>query len=253
NHARSPIGGLLQVTNFGYRRRAIEFSVCDAGIGIPASLREGRKEIGSDQDALDKAIREGVTRDMQIGQGNGLYGTWRITQISDGSFEIHSGNASLVSYPNNLHVSSEGVPFIGTLVVALINYDRPLALEEALRFRGKPHDPVDIIEMKYEDNDEGCALFPLVKEAEGFGSRAAGLPIRQKLKNLIHFCSGKKLVVDFSGVPIVSSSFADEAFAKLFVELGPLAFMRSVEFRNVDLTIQGLIDKAIEQRTRTGL
>jgi hypothetical protein len=39
NHAESPIGGLVQVTNFSYRRQAIEFSVCDAGIGIPSSLR----------------------------------------------------------------------------------------------------------------------------------------------------------------------------------------------------------------------
>jgi len=253
NHAQSVVGGFLQVTNFGYKRRAVEFAVCDAGIGIPTSLREGHREIGSDQDALDKAIREGVTRDRGVGQGNGLYGSWRVTQISEGSFEIHSGNASLISYPGNLRVSRELIPFNGTLVVAVINYDRPLALEEALSFRGKPHIPVDIVELTYEANEEGLPVFPLAKEAQGFGSRAAGLPVRQKLRNLLRLCDGKRLIVDFGDVPIVSSSFADEAFAKLFVEMGPVSFMRAVEFRNVDSTIQGLIDRAIEQRTRTGL
>lgn len=255
NHARSPIGGLLQVTNFSGRSRFVEFIVCDAGIGIPTSLREGQREIGSDRDALDKAIREGVTRDLKVGQGNGLYGTWRITQLSGGTFEIHSGNAALISVsnPNSLHISYEAIPFLGTLVVARINYDRSLALEEALKFRGKPHDPVDLVQLTYEESEEGAVVFPLAKEAEGFGSRAAGLPVRQKLKNLLRVCGGKKIVVDLSDVPIVSSSFADEVFGKLFVELGPLTFMKGIEIRAVDGTIQGLIDKAIEQRTRTGM
>jgi hypothetical protein len=79
------------------------------------------------------------------------------------------------------------------------------------------------------------------------------MPIRQKLKNLIRICGGKKIVVDFSDVAIVSSSFADEVFGKLFVELGPLEFMKAVEFRKVDSTIQGLINRSIEQRAKTGL
>jgi anti-sigma regulatory factor (Ser/Thr protein kinase) len=75
NHAQSPVGGLLQITNFVREQKIVEFCVCDAGIGIPASLRGGHNEIRSDQEALDKAIREGVTRDKRVGQGNGLYGS----------------------------------------------------------------------------------------------------------------------------------------------------------------------------------
>jgi hypothetical protein len=64
---------------------------------------------------------------------------------------------------------------------------------------------------------------------------------------------GQKIVVDFDGVPLVSSSFADEVFAKLFVEMGAMRFMRSFEFKNASSTVQALIDKAIEQRTKDGL
>jgi STAS-like domain of unknown function (DUF4325) len=253
NHAQSPIGGLLQVTNFGRERKIIEFCVCDAGIGIPHSLSGGHKEIRSDQEALDKAIREGVTRDKSVGQGNGLYGSWRITQISGGSFEIHAGNASLVSWPDAVHIRPEACPFHGSLVIASINYRKALSLEEALNFGGKSHDPVDHVQVAYEENEEGLVVFPLVREAQGFGSRAAGMPVRQKLRNLIRICGGKRIGIDFSDVPIISSSFADEVFGKLFAELGPLDFMKAFEFRRVDSTIHGLINKAIEQRAKTGL
>jgi hypothetical protein len=253
NHAQSPIGGLLQVTNFHRQQRVVEFSVCDAGIGIPNSLRSGHKEVRSDQEALDKAIREGVTRDKSVGQGNGLYGSLRITQLSGGSFEVHAGYASLVSWPDALHIRPETIPLSGSLVVARIGYKKALSLEEALKFGGKSYDPMDHVQLSYEEGEDGLVVFPLAQEAQGFGSRSAGMPIRQKLKNLARICGGKRIVIDFSDVPIVSSSFADEVFGKLFSELGALDFMRAFEFRKVDLTIQGLINKAIEQRTKTGL
>lgn len=243
----------MQITNFGREQKIIEFSVCDAGIGIPASLRSGHQEIRSDHEALDKAIREGVTRDKRVGQGNGLYGSWRITQISGGSFEIHAGNASLSSWPDALHIRPEQIPVTGSLIVARISYAQALSLEQALKFGGKSHDPVDFVQVNYEEDEEGVVVFPLAREAQGFGSRAAGMPVRQKLKNLLRICNGKRIGVDFADVTIISSSFADEVFGKLFAELGALGFMKAFEFRTVDSTIQGLINKAIEQRTKTGL
>ena len=230
NHAQSAIGGLLHVTNFSGERRIVEYAVCDAGIGIPNSLRSGHPEIQSDHEALDKAIREGVTRDRNAGQGNGLYGSWRISQLSGGSFEIHAGHASLKSWPGSLHIRPESIPLNGSLVVVAINYENPLSLEEALKFKGKSHDPLDHVEMSYEENDDGTVLFPLAKQAEGFGSRAAGMPVRQKLRNLSRICDGKRIRIDFSEVPIISSSFADEVFGKLFADLGPLEFMKAFEF-----------------------
>ena len=72
NHSRSPVGGFVQVTNFPGVSRRVEFAVCDAGIGIPETLRATHPNLPTDQEALDRAIREGVTRDKDIGQGNGL-------------------------------------------------------------------------------------------------------------------------------------------------------------------------------------
>src|SRR5204863_6230643 len=62
------------------------------------------------------------------------------------------------------------------------------------------------------------------------GLDPAGMPVRQKLRNLSRICDGKRIRIDFSEVPIISSSFADEVFGKLFADLGPLEFMKAFEF-----------------------
>jgi hypothetical protein len=50
----------------------------------------------------------------------------------------------------------------------------------------------------------------------------------------------------------MSSSFADEAFGKLFLEAGPMVFMQKFEFVNVMEIIQLLINKAIQRRMSAG-
>ena len=60
------------------------------------------------------------------------------------------------------------------------------------------------------------------------------------------------LAVDLDGIGVISSGFADEVFGRLFYELGPRSFMTRIELRNVDKTVEGLIDRAILQRTKLG-
>jgi hypothetical protein len=121
-------------------------------------------------------------------------------------------------------------------------------IEEALNIKTRHFPPVDMIELKYETTNDGNIIFVLKNESDSFGSRNAGTPVRNKLKNLVCFMEDKKVVVDFSGINLVSSSFADEVFGKLFLDLGPLNFSTRLEFTNVDATVKLLIDKAILQR-----
>lgn len=58
----------------------------------------------------------------------------------------------------------------------------------------------------------------------------------------------KPLLLDWSGIPLVSSSFADELIGKLFAFLGPLAFSARVRNINMEMVVRGLVDKAIMQR-----
>mgnify|MGYP003667459935 CR=1 FL=1 len=251
-HSQSPIGGLVQVSTFQRNRKRVEYIVADAGLGIPETLREGHPELTSDADALDRAIREGVTRDLSIGQGNGLFGSYQICSHSRGFFQVESGYAKLsFTDSDGLHISTERIPYEGTLVVAQIDFSVPHLLQEALKIGGRVHSPADFVEMRYEQEGTDKLIFILRDESQSFGSRIAGTPVRNRLANLLKMCSGQRVQVDFSDVALVSSSFADEVFGKLFVELGPMTFMQRIEFRNVAPTVRQLIDKAISQRVAT--
>lgn len=247
-HSRSPCGGIVQVTALKNRKR-VEFVVGDCGIGIAASLRESSRDITSDVDALSKAIREGVTRDQGVGQGNGLYGTYRVSILSSGIFHIHSNRATLYfAERDGMHSKAEQVPFHGSVVTCGIGYADEHLLADALTFGDVPFEPVDRIQLKYETDQEGVIKFLIRDETDSVGSRVAGTPVRIKLLNLIRMTSFTAVVVDFQETGLISSSFADEVFGKIFVEIGPLEFAKMLHFRNLDPTVKNLIDRAIMQR-----
>ncbi len=253
-HSESSIGGLVQVSTFQKNKNQVQFVVADAGVGIPETLKNGYPDITSDTEALDKAIKEGVTRDKKIGQGNGLFGSYEICSKSKGFFSVHSGHACL-EYNNKkgLSISNEKIPYAGTLVVATIDFSIPKLLEDALRFKGERYQPVDYLELKYQTSENDDIYFKLKDEAKSYGSRVAGRPIRNKLSNLLKMGGHQKIIIDLSDIPLVSSSFADEVFGKLFLEAGPVMFTQKFELINVMDTVQSLINKAITQRIVAGV
>lgn len=253
NHAQSSIGGLVQVSTFQRSRKRVEYIVADAGLGIPATLRATHPELTSDAAALEQAIREGVTRDTNVGQGNGLFGSYQICSHSNGFFQMESGYGKLMfTDSDGLRISSERVPYEGTLVAAQIDFSVPRLLEEALNFGGKIYQRTDYVELRYEQLQTEDLLFKLSEEGRSFGSRVAGAPIRKKLLNLANMCPGRKIILDFQDVPLVSSSFADEVVGKLFAELGPVAFTQRFQFQSIEPTVRQLVDRAIAQRMAVG-
>ncbi|MCE7998593.1 MAG: DUF4325 domain-containing protein [Rhodobiaceae bacterium] len=249
NHAESSVGGFIQVTNHRQREQ-IEIVVCDGGIGIPESL-SGSFPSMTDSERLYEAIKEGVTRDKSFGQGNGLYGSLTIAGKSGGELNIASGYASLKSSDRTgLTSETQAIPVNGTVVASRFGYGDKVDLSDALVISGRTFVPVDYIETHFESDPDGNIQFLIKNESEGFGSRAAGEPVRRKLGNVINAQEGDGVVIlDFSDVPLVSSSYADEVVGKLFVELGPLEFMRRIKIQNVDPLVKGLVDKAVMQRS----
>lgn len=252
NHSKSDIGGFVQLSTFQRNRKRIEYVVCDAGLGIPNTLRPAHPEITSDGEALDFAIREGVTKNPDSNQGNGLFGAFQVSRVSEGYIEIHSGHGYLFyNKKQGLHIRTEQIPFSGTLIVACIDYSDPGLLGQALKFGGKPHYPTDYIETKFEDSSGNKVIFSMVEESKSFGSRKAAEPVNIKLKNLSNLCNNCKIYIDFKNIPVISSSFADEVFGKLFVEMGPLRFIQKFEFMNISDTVRSLIDRSITLRSST--
>ncbi len=247
NHAESLVGGFVQATAFK-NMNVVEFVVADAGIGIPESMG-----IADHEHAVRSAIDEGTTRDKSGNAGNGLYGSYQVSTLSGGRFAINSLHGELYSGQSDERIKSHSrkIPYSGTSVLCGIHVGDPELLHKALRFKGQPHDPpYDYVERAFE-NHEGELVFDMREKAQrDFGSRQGGKRIRSMIENLLR--GRRPVILDFDGVAVISSSFADEVFGRLFVDMGPRAFMTRIEMRNVDPTVGGLIDRAIVQRTRLG-
>ena len=249
NHAECEEGGLVQVST--YRDNAmVDFAVGDSGGGILASLRQGFPTLTTDAQAIGEAVKAGVTRSPDAGQGNGLAGTMRIATGSGGNFQLTSGQAQLVVYggESKLHRRKKPQTFVGTLVTAAFGLNQKFHLAELLGFSGTPAQPVDLIELQYETDAGDALVLKLANETTGFGSRRAGLQLRTKCLNLLNAEPAKPLIIDWSGVPIVSSSFADELVGRLFVELGPIGFTARIRSIGMEATIRTLVDTAVMQR-----
>lgn len=254
NHSQAPTGGLVQVTT--YRDQGlVGFVVADRGQGILRSMREGYPDLASDKHAIGEAIKAGITRNPDVGQGNGLAGSLRIATLSGGSFALTSGTAQLVvqAYKHNTDSKSferrREQSFQGTLVSAFIKQNSDFKMADALAFPGYQHARFDIIDAKYENEDGSALIVRMRDETSGFGTRGAGRQVRTKCENLLDAETAMPMLLDWSGVPVISSSFADEFVGKLFVALGPLAFMARVRNVGMEALVRGLVDKAILQRS----
>jgi anti-sigma regulatory factor (Ser/Thr protein kinase) len=220
-HAAAPEGGIAQLE---VMKERIAFCVVDAGRGIPCTLRTAFPHLKRDREALEHAVLPGVTRDSSIGQGNGLSGSLNLAIAFKGLFAIRSDFANLIwqaqSDPRAQEFAS---PYPGTVVDLQMRPDididvGPVIVGDAnSRYRA-----ISSIEERYRSDDSRSLMVRMGEETFGFGTRVAGQRMRTKLLNLLHSDDdGALLVVDWTGVPVIASSYADEAVGKLFVGKRP--------------------------------
>lgn len=249
NHSKAENGGIVQVSTYP-KNNSVSFAIADAGVGILQTLKEAIPTLYSDIEALGEAVKAGVTRNNDLGQGNGLAGTLRIATMSEGSFAITSGQAYMHVFGDDSKrlKRKEYEFFQGTLVVAEIKTNTSFTISEALGFEGYSDcTPVDIIEQNYE-NEYNSMSIDVTKESTGFGNRNAGRQLRQKVKNLLNANPTMPIIINWTGVPLISSSFADEFLGKLFVEMGAMSFGARIRNSGMEALIRSLLDKAISQR-----
>jgi len=103
------------------------------------------------------------------------------------------------------------------------------------------------MELKFE-NEAGELTFKLTDHSKNFGNRPTGERIRNLVFNLIVQNPGKSVAIDMDEIGVVASSFADELFGKLAVELGMLDFNRLIKIINVNAVCKKIIDEALVQR-----
>jgi hypothetical protein len=249
----NPKRGFVQVSKFHKKSNKISFVVCDSGSGIPSTLRGSMTSITSDTEALAESIKEGITRDKRIGQGNGLFGSFQVCTGSGGVFRIRSGYAFLDAKGSNLTTTSTKVPYRGTIIVSEVDFSTPNLLEKALKFNNKIYSAPSRIESIYEDDNDDIIIVKIKDEAESYGSRMAGTPINQMIINFMKMHPAHKIHIDFTGITIISSSFADEICGKLCSNIGPDEYLKKIRISNATQLIESIINKVIDQRLRTDM
>lgn len=88
--------------------------------------------------------------------------------------------------------------------------------------------------------------FKFIDYGTDFGTRDMGQKLRQKLLTLIN--SGEKIVLDFTGVNVVSNSFADECIAKLLLEMPLDELKRCTTFRGLNPLAERSVLVALQRR-----
>lgn len=248
-HSLQPHGYVMAQVHTDTRRIAI--CVCDLGQGIFESFRGSAHHPSTAADAITLAIREGVTRDPNIGQGNGLFGLVRIVKTSGGRLSITSGPGSIFMLGDQARTFNR-LPFLspnrhGTIVDFQIDGGTAANITEALG----GFSPTNLIFEAIESGD--CAHNIIVRDhSHGTGTRKSAEMLRNFVVNTLTEFHGK-VVLDFAGLGVVASSFADELVGKLMVRLGLFGFQQAIELRGMNATVQSIVNRSVAQRMAQSL
>lgn len=78
------------------------------------------------------------------------------------------------------------------------------------------------------------------------GLRELAKELSSQVKNAI--LNDENIVLDFSEIESISSSFADELIAKIFVEVGAEKFLRNVKIKAANDFVKTIINSSISER-----
>ncbi|MDB9481731.1 STAS-like domain-containing protein, partial [Dolichospermum circinale CS-537/05] len=179
-------------------------------------------------------------------QGNGLWGLLGIIKDNSGSLSITSGSASLL-IRNNESKSFSNIPFIdknhqGTIIDFQIDVSQDIDIKAALG----GYQPVNLfLENLENDTGEHCIL--IKDHTSGSGTRIAGEKIRTSVINIINM-GASRIVLDFSEMGLISSSFADEFIGKLVVIYGFYGFQSIIRIKNMNEVSQAILHRSVAQR-----
>ena len=226
------------------------FCVFDTGQGIYNSLLQSIHKPSTPADSLELAVKEGVTRDKSIGQGNGLWGLKQIITDNVGYLTITSSGARYILQDDKAWTKSN-IPQLafdnGCIVDFQLDYSKEISVSRALH----GHEPTNYFVESLED-ESGQIILRLADKESGTGTRPSGVQIRNEVINLFKQ-TGRSIVLDFDGLPVIASSFADELIGKLVVEFGFFGFNNIIKLKNMNPTVQAIVQRSVAQRMMENL
>lgn len=247
-HSGRPIGTAM--THFDSENEILRILVADDGVGIRESLAGNEKfrDI-TEEEALSKCLEDSVTDGK--GMGFGLYATSRLMKDVGLQFIIHSGHHKLISSNAGKEIVENGL-WQGTVVYMEIYTAKEINPNDVVEHRTDAEAEFNESFVETEEleilwkNATADVTFLFSKYGTDFGTREMGATIRSELLALLdrEVC----VALDFSGVNVVSNSFADECIAKLLLEFPLDKLKQFTTFRSLTPIAERSILVAIQRR-----
>ena len=248
-HSGKPLGTAL--TSYDTKKNVLKVLVADDGQGICSSLRKNPEYSDiSEAEALSSCILDSVTDGK--GMGFGLFATQRLIKDAGIRFIIHSGNHKLIMENGKTTVVENG-PWQGTIVYMEILTDVEINPQTVVDNRT---DAVAEFNEQFVDDDDFNELWSF-KTSEvlsfseygsDFGTREDGVRLRKMIVEKIK--SSGKITLDFTGVRVVSNSFADECIAKLLLDMSFDELRQRVSFKGLNSLAASSVLVALQRRKR---
>ena len=102
-----------------------------------------------------------------------------------------------------------------------------------------------MFQAKSEHNitDNGDIIVSVANQSHGTGTRKAAEKLRTLVLNI-----KKKVVLDFTGVNLISSSYADELIGKIISQYGFSFFISHFSMTNLSSTNAFILNRSVQQR-----
>lgn len=243
---------------FGYvmctltRNAQISFAVYDNGIGIYKSFQGSDFRFKNPVDAITGAMKKEYTRDKSHNQGNGLWGMTELVLNNKGQLNITSSgavvgyNSVADLYKGEIHPVKIGfyeVP--GTLVDFQFLCNNEVPINEIF---GDGYSFTNLLVEALED-DRNRIIIKVAELSFGYTTRDSGERARIYAINLATQTHEQQtIVIDFDGISIISSSFADEFIAKLVTHYGVVKFCTLFRVTNLKEINVSILNNAIVKR-----
>ena len=249
-HSRAECGYAMLQIHYNSKRCAV--AVADDGIGIYESFREANVYGARDEyEAIKLAIQERVTSKTK-NMGNGLYGLMRVVGLNGGEMEISSGRGHLIFRNARLFGDYKiSRPLLdpnghrGTVVDWQLDVSKPVSLTQALGVTQTS------LRLEAIEDAQGEHRIFVSEFEEGLGTRRSAEQIKIKLLNFLN--DGiPRIILDFTNINVISSSFADEVLGKLALQMGLVQFINRFRLDNMSETVEAIVNRAIQQRIAEG-
>ena len=228
----------------------VAFCVYDSGIGIFNSLSNSKHRPRKEIDALTLAIQEGVGDGK--GQGNGLFGLYTSVLKNSGRLSLTSGGSSIMLTETGAINKYENVPILSksakqTIVDFQINLNKQIDFKTIFSSITSNYELFDPrIDDMLSETDE-FLHYDVFEHSKGTGTRDAGRLLRNDVINTLRRES-RVMILDYSHVQAVSSSFIDEFIAKLVLRMGFVTFNKLIRISQMNESIAFLCERSLYMR-----